>query len=161
MSISANGFHPKLIWVTNLFWITLLFGPFLMGFVRVNGSFFEMLYPISGLGFILWLRYLMYQKTTFYITDYGISYERNFVFMRQKSVKYSDIKEVDLRRGPIQMLFGLGTVKVTTQATKIPLSNQNTFNIQTQMSRAGLKIYNIPNWKEVYDVINAKVHGTA
>lgn len=84
------------------------------------------------------------RKTSFFIFDKSLQYRRELITFAQKNLRYQDVKEVTLHRGILQRLFGLGTVQVTTHAT-------------TQ--DAGIKMYNLKDYQEVYDLLMKKVHG--
>ncbi len=58
------------------------------------------------------------------------------------SIAYKDIKEISLSQGIFQRKFNVGSVKITTNATK---------------EFAGFEIYNIENYQEVYDYLSKKV----
>ena len=83
-------------------------------------------------------RYMLYKRTVFEFADSSMLYRRDFISLSQKTVKYSDIKEVTLHRTPLQRMFGLGTVKIITHAT-------------TQ--DAGIELFNVKEFQEIYDFL--------
>ncbi len=58
------------------------------------------------------------------------------------SIAYKDIKEISLSQGIFQRKFNVGSIKITTNATK---------------EFAGFEIYNIENYQEIYDYLSKKV----
>jgi membrane protein YdbS with pleckstrin-like domain len=58
------------------------------------------------------------------------------------SIAYKDIKEISMCQGIFQRKFNVGTIKITTNATK---------------EFAGFEIYNIENYQEVYDYLSKKI----
>ena len=94
---------------------------------------------------IIILKYFSYKKTaTFTLGDPALfNMFVNFITLfPDNSIKYKDIKEVNLHRGIIKKLFRLGTVQVISQAT---------------VQDAGIRIYNITNYQEVYDFLMEKI----
>jgi hypothetical protein len=89
----------------------------------------------------LLIKRLIYKNTTFELLDDSVKYRRDFINLEQKNVKYSNIKEVKLSQHIIQRLYGIATVLVTTHAT-------------TQ--DAGIEIYDIKEYQEVYDFLIEK-----
>ena len=92
---------------------------------------------------LLFLKKLFYSRVTFDLNDTGITYTINFVIFSQKHVRYTDIKEINLNQGPLQRLFKLATIKITTHATT---------------ADAGIEIYNIKPYHEVYDFLMTKTN---
>lgn len=89
----------------------------------------------------LLIKFLIYQSTTFYITELFVQYKRDFITLSQKILSYRDVKEITLHRNVLQKLFGLGTIKVATHAT---------------VDHVGIKFYDLKNYQEVYDVLIGK-----
>ena len=87
-------------------------------------------------------RCLLYKKTIFEFKDKAMLYQRDFISLSQKTVKYPDIKEVTLHRTPLQKMFGLGTVKIVTHATT---------------ADAGVELFNIKEYQEVYEFLMKQV----
>ena len=101
------------------------------------------IYPIGIWFLCLLIKKLFYKCVTFSFNDTGITYTINFVIFSQKHVRYSDIKEINLNQGPLQRLFGLATIKITTHATT---------------ADAGIELYNIKAYHEVYDFLMKKTN---
>ena len=91
---------------------------------------------------LLFVRFIQYKSTTFSILDNAVQYKFNFFMLSQKRLRYKDIKEITLHRNVFQKIFGLGTVKVTSHATT---------------RSAGIKLYDLENYQEVYDLLMEKI----
>ena len=99
------------------------------------------IYPVVIMLFYLFLKKLFYNCVTFSLDDTGITYTINFIIYSQKHVNYSDIKEINLDQGPLQRLFKLATIKITTHATT---------------ANAGIELYNLKPYHEVYEFLMSK-----
>ena len=95
--------------------------------------------PIFSLIFIF---VLILKKLTYTLYDDKII--SNFVgpWRYSVTIAYKDIKEIALKQGIWQRKFNVGTIDITTNATK---------------EVAGFDIYNIENYQEVYDFLIKKV----
>lgn len=98
-------------------------------------------YPLLAWILYLFLKKWAYKRTTFSLDDTGITYTINFIIYSQKHVNYSDIKEINLDQGPLQRLFKLATIKITTHATT---------------ANAGIELYNLKPYHEVYEFLMSK-----
>jgi membrane protein YdbS with pleckstrin-like domain len=78
----------------------------------------------------------------FELNDEGIKSRSDFLVIRETSIKYVDIKQVELMQGPIQRFYGIGSVSVITHATT---------------SNAGIELYDIKEYQEVYEFLLNKI----
>ena len=109
--------------------------------INVMGKVGILFYPLIVFFLIVMLKKIFYKRATFSFNDTGITYTINFVIFSQKHVRYTDIKEINLNQGPLQRLFKLATIKITTHATT---------------ADAGIELYNIKPYHEVYDFLMSK-----
>lgn len=108
---------------------------------KICSIFGLLFYPILLLLLTAFIIKLFYNRVTFSLDDTGITYTINFIIYSQKHVNYSDIKEINLDQGPLQRLFKLATIKITTHATT---------------ANAGIELYNLKPYHEVYEFLMSK-----
>ena len=89
----------------------------------------------------------MYKRAHFKILEDRVEYFRDFVTLRITDLKYKNVKEMTLTQGPLQKVFGLGTILLQSHAS--PQSYKG--------GSSGLKIYNIENPKEVFSFLKKKI----
>lgn len=111
---------------------------FLAHFIGNTGL---LIFPTVCFFIFLLIIKLFYNRVTFSLDDTGITYTINFIIYSQKHVNYSDIKEINLDQGPLQRLFKLATIKITTHATT---------------ANAGIELYNLKPYHEVYEFLMSK-----
>lgn len=103
----AGGFFGGLALATGLFarssWIP---------FVLFGGLAFIGIPAVAYFG-----KKLNYSRTEYrFFTDH-LEFEEGFFSINRKVIKYRDAKEVTLRKGIFQRLYGLGTIYLATLAT--------------------------------------------
>ena len=108
-------------------WSGLFFGGMLSAFVQhpafAGGMFGSaawligvvvlVLFPVAALA----ARSLNYSNTVYRVFDDRIEIDEGFLTQHRKEVRLSAIREVNLRRGILQRLAGLGSVYLATLAT--------------------------------------------
>ena len=109
--------------------------------INIMGKIGILFYPLVIFFLFIILKKLFYKRVTFSLDDTGITYTINFIIYSQKHVNYSDIKEINLDQGPLQRLFKLATIKITTHATT---------------ANAGIELYNLKPYHEVYEFLMSK-----
>lgn len=57
-----------------------------------------------------------YQKTIYAVFDDRLEFEEGFLTLQKKIIKFKDVQEVNLRKGIIQRMCHLGTVRLSTPA---------------------------------------------
>jgi uncharacterized membrane protein YdbT with pleckstrin-like domain len=60
---------------------------------------------------------LNYGRTEYRFFDDRLEFEEGFFSINKKVIKYRDVKEVTLRKGILQRIYGLGTIYLATLAT--------------------------------------------
>ena len=69
---------------------------------------------------------LNYQSTEYKFFDDRLEFEEGFFSLNKKVIQLRDVREVTLRKGLLQRLYGLGSIYLATPATGA-LSSPNTF----------------------------------
>ena len=97
-------------------------------FGGMASSFLSIKFPtaalyIGGLTFIIfptviyWGKKLNYARTEYRFYVDRLEFDEGFFTLQKKVIKYRDVKEVTLREGILQRIYGLGTVYLATLAT--------------------------------------------
>ncbi len=60
---------------------------------------------------------LNYARTEYKFFDDRLEFEEGFFSLNKKTIKLRDVREVTLRKGPFQRLYGLGSIYLATLAT--------------------------------------------
>lgn len=84
-----------------------------------------------------------YAKTTYSFYPDRLEYAEGFWTTENKTIKYQNITEANMRKGVIQKKYGLGTILLSTPAT----------GIQQGKARSGIRILDIENTEKVYDKV--------
>jgi membrane protein YdbS with pleckstrin-like domain len=71
-----------------------------------------------------------YRRTDYQFYDDRLEFEEGFFTIQKKTIKYRDVREVTLRRGILQRMYGLGSIYLGTLAT-------GTQGFQTMFSALG------------------------
>lgn len=111
-------------------------------FSYVMGFFTVLFYP--ALICLLWLllKKQRYKRITVTLSDKGISDKRDFIGFHEKKIKYKDIKEVIVRKGLLQRMFGLANIYIVTHAT---------------IADSGCVFRQVKNYEEVYNFLMSKI----
>ena len=88
-----------------------------------------------------------YDKTEFRFYPDKLEYYEGFFTVEEKTIKYKNITEVNLRRGIFQRKYGLGTIILSTPAT----------GFSKGRARSGIRIYDIENPEVNYEKIKKMV----
>ncbi|MBX9621314.1 MAG: PH domain-containing protein [Alphaproteobacteria bacterium] len=86
-----------------------------------------------------------YNGTTFKIGPNSVSHNRNFLWSKRKEVFFTNIKEIELKSGFLQKLFGLGTVVMHTQAST------------AGNNKTGLSLFDLENANKVYESLKENI----
>ena len=62
---------------------------------------------------------LNYARTEYGFFEDRLEFEEGFFTINKKVIKYSNIKEITLRKGVFQRMYGLGTVYLATLANRL------------------------------------------
>jgi membrane protein YdbS with pleckstrin-like domain len=84
-----------------------------------------------------------YEKTTYTFYNDHLEYYEGFWTLEKKSINYSLITEISLRRGIIQKRYGLGSIVLSTPAT----------GYSRGRARSGIVIMDIPKSEYIYKVL--------
>jgi membrane protein YdbS with pleckstrin-like domain len=129
-------YHPRFVlWASFLvqlplqlffaFWAAVFFGGLIDSFLPTAANLFA-LRPTLLVGYsvllvfplcILIAKNLNYANTTYRVYRDRIEIEQGFFTLHQKEVNLSSVREINLRRGILQRLVGLGSVYIATTAT--------------------------------------------
>lgn len=90
-----------------------------------------------------------YSGTTFEISPNGVSYNLNFLWSKRKEVLLTNIKEVELKIGFLQRVFGVGTIVMHTQAST------------AGKNKTGLSLFDIENPDKVYELLKENISKAA
>ncbi len=103
--------------------------------------FFTILFafPVFMLSY---LNVVRLRRLTYTLNPNGITTHYKFIGSCSVTVYYKDIKEISMVQGIFQRKFNVGSINITTNATK---------------ENAGFEIYNIENYQEVYDFLIKKI----
>jgi hypothetical protein len=147
--VTIAGIIPLQIFMT--LWGGGFFGGFSMFIVGALGLNLPAWFTFVFFGALFFFGFpiLMYVagKRTTTKTEYRfypdhLEYAEGFWTAEQKSIKYSDIKEVSMRQGIVQRKHGLGTLHLSTASGSAVAAGHRGFS--------GILLHNIPNVEEVY-----------
>ncbi|UCG59958.1 MAG: PH domain-containing protein [Phycisphaerales bacterium] len=147
--VVVAGIVPIQIFMT--IWGGGFFGGFSMFAVKALGlnlpAWFTFVF--FGAVFFFGLPLLAYvaSKRTCAETEYRfyrdrLEYAEGFWTAEQKSIKYSDVKEVHLRRGVVQRKYGLGTIQLSTASASAMSGSNRSFS--------GIRVHNVPDAEQIY-----------
>ncbi len=96
-----------------------------------------------------------YSKTEYQFFDDRVEFEEGFFSQNRKVIKLRDVKEVTLRKGMLQRLYGLGSIYLATQATG-NWASPNVFSALGfgNVSASGIIVRDIPDPDEAYQNIS-------
>jgi uncharacterized membrane protein YdbT with pleckstrin-like domain len=157
-------------------WITLLTQlPAQLFFTLWCGGFFggltSILFPHSAAPFVLFgglaffgiplVSYfgkkLNYSRTVYTFYPDRLEFEEGFFAINKKVIRFRDVKEISLRKGIFQRLYGLGTIYLATLATgsSYGMDRSNWFGAFGfgNISASGVGVRDIPNPDVEYDRI--------
>jgi membrane protein YdbS with pleckstrin-like domain len=101
---------------------------------------------------------LNYARTEYRFFEDRLEFEEGFFTINKKVIKYSNIKEITLRKGVFQRMYGLGTVYLATLATG-STQNYNFFYALGfgNVSASGIAVRDIQSPDEAYEKIKTIV----
>jgi len=160
-------------------WITLLMQlPFQIFLAVWSGGFFGVMAAnltgntwnwlppliIAGIVFVAMpiviytVRKLNYARTEYRFYPDRVEFDEGFFTINRKVVKFQDVKEVTLRKGVLQQLYGLGTIYLSTVATGVdtPANPFAAFGFGN-VSASGVSVKDIPNPDDAYEAIKKLV----
>ena len=94
---------------------------------------------------------LNYERTEYKFFDDRLEFEEGFFSLNRKVIQLRDVREVTLRRGLLQRIYGLGSIYLATPATGA-LSSSNAFATIGfgSVSSSGIIVRDIADPGEVY-----------
>jgi membrane protein YdbS with pleckstrin-like domain len=101
---------------------------------------------------------LNYGRTEYKFFDDHLEFEEGFFTINKKVIKYKDVKEVTLRKGILQRIYGLGTIYMATLATGSTTSFNPFYALGFgNVSASGVGVRDIPNPDDAYEKIRGMV----
>ena len=139
-------------------WSGGFFGGFATTLIGLHGRW--PFYFFGALGFIavplvaFFGKKLNYARTEYNFFSDRLEFEEGFFTISRKVIKFRDVKEITLRKGLFQRIYGLGTVYIATLATgSSPTYNPFGALGFGNVSASGVSVRDIPNPDEAYDRI--------
>lgn len=99
-------------------------------------------YHIILILIIIALYYLFYKSIEYHLEEEYIERRYILIYHIYKKLRYADIKEITLSRSPIARMFGIGAIKITTQATT---------------EHSGFTIYSMSEYQEIYEYLAEQI----
>jgi membrane protein YdbS with pleckstrin-like domain len=101
---------------------------------------------------------LNYSRTEYNFLDDQLEFEEGFFTINRKVIKYRDVKEVTLRKGILQRIYGLGTIYLATLATGSTTSYNPFYTLGFgNVSASGVGVRDVPNPDEAFEKIKGLV----
>jgi membrane protein YdbS with pleckstrin-like domain len=101
---------------------------------------------------------LNYGKTEYQFFDDRLEFQEGFFSVSRKTIKYSAIKEMTLRKGILQRVCGLGTIYLATLATGSSRGNNIFYSLGFgNVSASGVGVRDIRDPDQTYEQIKALV----
>ncbi len=100
-----------------------------------------------------------YMNTEYVFYDDRLEFEEGFFTIKRKVIRLRDIKEVDLRKGVFQRLYGLGSIYLATAATGSSSGYSNPFSALgfASISSSGVAVRDVENSDDAYEKIKSLV----
>jgi uncharacterized membrane protein YdbT with pleckstrin-like domain len=104
---------------------------------------------------------LNYSRTEYRFFDDRLEFEEGFFSINKKVILFRDVKEVTLRKGVFQRLYGLGTIYLATLATgSTPGANAFAALGFGNISASGVNVRDITDPDRTFDRIRQLVDAT-
>ena len=166
---SAFSLRPVFIgWITLLiqlplhlfftFWNGGFFGGMSSSFLALNSRVPFIVFGAAAFVGIPVVAYvgkkLNYARTEYRFYSDRLEFDEDFFSINKKVIKLRDVKEVTLRKGVLQRIYGLGTIYLATLATG-STANFNPFVALGfgNVSASGVSVRDIANPDEVFEKI--------
>ncbi len=95
-----------------------------------------------------------YARTEYRFYKDHLEFEEGFLTIRKKEIRYADVKEITMRRGVLQRLYGLGTIYLATMATGTSSDSQPFSNIAIgSVSSSGVSVRDVRDPEAAYEKI--------
>lgn len=101
---------------------------------------------------------LNYGRTEYRFYPDRLEFDEGFFSINRKAIKFQDVKEVTLRKGVLQRIYGLGTIYLATLATGAT-SGINPFSALGfgNVSASGVSVRDVENPDAVFEKIRTVV----
>lgn len=101
---------------------------------------------------------LNYSRTEYRFYSDRLEFDEGFFSINKKVIKFRDVKEVTLRKGIFQRIYGLGTIYLATLATgSTPASNPFRALGFGNVSASGVNVRDIRDSEQTFDKIRGLV----
>ena len=132
--------------------ILSLFFSAICGFLGLYVDIGLALFTLIGSFFLfIWLIYNSQRSTRYVLTNCGIYRITGLIFKRTKFVAYNQITDVSMSKGPIQSLFGAGSVGVGTASGNVVGSVSDGNGAIYSINE--LDIESVDNYKKIREII--------
>jgi hypothetical protein len=103
-------------------------------------------------------KWLNYRNTRYRIDGRVIEVEEGFFTVQSKRLLIEDVREVSLRRGPLQRLSGVGSVYLASRVTGGGGAWRGTPLLgATSVTGSGVMLMDLPEWREVYEAMQRRL----
>ena len=103
-------------------------------------------------------KWLNYSRTEYRFFDDHLEFEEGFFSINKKVIRFRDVREVTLRQGILQRIYGLGTIYLATLATGSgPSFRPFTALGFGNVSGSGISVRDIRNPDQTFDSIRQLV----
>jgi len=145
-------------------WSGGFFGGMLSSFHVLSGNSWTISVAIGAAVFVAMpiaiysVKKLNYARTEYRFYPDRLEFDEGFFTINRKVIKFRDVKEVTLRKGVLQRIYGLGTIYLATLATG-STGGSNPFSAFGfgNVSASGVSVRDIPNPDDAYDAIKKLV----
>jgi uncharacterized membrane protein YdbT with pleckstrin-like domain len=101
---------------------------------------------------------LNYGRTEYRFFSDHLEFEEGFFSINKKAIKYRDVKEVTLRKGILQRIYGLGTIYLATLATGSTRGTNPFFTLGFgNVSASGVSVRDIVDPDQAFDKIRQMI----
>jgi membrane protein YdbS with pleckstrin-like domain len=101
---------------------------------------------------------LNYARTEYRFLSDHLEFEEGFFSINKKVIKYRDVKEVTLRKGILQRIYGLGTIYLATLATGSTRGTNPFFTLGFgNISASGVSVRDIVDPDQAFDKIRQMI----
>jgi uncharacterized membrane protein YdbT with pleckstrin-like domain len=146
------------------FWAGLFFGGLTSGLQIFDKSspapfvFFGAL-AFFGIPVVAYVgKKLNYGRTEYRFCGDHLEFEEGFFSINKKVIKYRDVKEVTLRKGILQRIYGLGTIYLATLATGSTRGTNPFFTLGFgNISASGVSVRDIVEPDQAFDEIRQMI----
>ncbi|MEA2069678.1 MAG: PH domain-containing protein [Asgard group archaeon] len=128
--------HRRLIHKKNFFafFLTIIgaafviIGIFQEASVDLLLNFWYVFVAITGGGYLIWVIYniLLFQTIIYVLKEDEIVTKRGVLHKKERSIPYKNVTNMSIARDPLDMLFGIGTIRIQTAGDEGEKSQEGT-----------------------------------